>query len=67
MHDIPQVLNEASAQAAEWLGRLDWKTWAFAVVLLLLFPHLVREIIGVGILIGIAVYVAAFMVAATHA
>jgi hypothetical protein len=66
MHNLPQILNDASAQAVEWLSRLNFTTWAFAIVLLLLFPHLVREIIGLGIAIGIAVYIAAFVMVAVH-
>jgi uncharacterized membrane protein SpoIIM required for sporulation len=56
-----------AATATEWLSRLDWHTWLLAAVLLLLFPHLVREIIGLAIAVVIAVFVAAFIMTAAHA
>jgi hypothetical protein len=67
MHDLPQFLNNASVLATEWLGRLDWRTWLFLAVLLLVFPHLVREIIGLSIVVGIALCIAAFVMTALHA
>jgi hypothetical protein len=66
MHDLPQVLNDASALAVSWLGKLDWRTWTFFVLLWIIFPHLIRELVGLTILIGAVLFVGAFVVAVTH-
>jgi len=67
MHnDLAQTLNDASAMAAHWFGQLDWKTWAFFALLWMIFPHLIKELVGLTILVGAAVFVGAFVVAVSH-